>query len=100
MTKRPTKEDVRRAYTSVFLAPNGDVPEAARIVIADLARLTGGFRSPTQFDAAGRLDDKATLVAIGRQEVWTYLTQKLNLPERQSMAIVATAFEPSEQDHG
>ncbi len=87
----------RQAWRAVFLAPNGELPDAQVTVIEDLLRITGALQSPTQFDNVGRVDADATLIAVGRQEVWKYVNQQLNLPDRETMRIAARSFTPTSE---
>lgn len=88
MAKPKTPGDVVRAYREVFCLPNGGQSQAQRIVLGDLLKQTGAMQDIVQYDPAGRVDEHATLVAVGRQYVGTYILNKLNLPDRH-LAVVA-----------
>lgn len=93
MPRKVTTADVKHAYQRVFLAPQGGVHDLARLVLGDLAKFTGSLQSPTQYDAAGRVDTEATLIAVGRADVWRHIDQMLNLPSDASMAMLKDAIQ-------
>jgi hypothetical protein len=76
----------------LFLAPNGMTTNLSELVIGDLLKVTGGMQSPAQFDAVNRIDTEATLIAIGRAEVWHHINQMLNLPDRTALSLVQDAI--------
>jgi len=88
---KPRRNKTRQAYQSVFFAPNGDMPDAQRRVLGDIVRYCAAGRSPVVFAADGSVDANATLVAVGRQEVWHHINQVLNMPDRD---IVRLAISP------
>jgi hypothetical protein len=100
--RKPAANPVKRAYQAVFFAPNGDTPDAQRRVLSDIVKFCAAGRSPVVFDPSGKVDADATLVAVGRQEVWHHINQVLNIPDRdivrlaipQRDASVPPEFEP------
>ena len=90
--RKITPAHVKHAYQRLFLAPNGAVTNVSELVIGDLLKITGGVQAPTQYDAAGRVDTEATLIAIGRQDVWRHINQMLNLPDRTNLQLVQDAI--------
>ena len=100
--RKATPSDEVRAFQVTFLAPNGDVPDACRLVLGALLRYTGGVQSPTQYDATGKVDTEATLIAIGRADVWRFITEKLNLSDATIYTIAKDALRipAGDDDHG
>lgn len=91
MPRKVTTVDVKLAYQRVFMAPGG-VHDVARMVLGDLAKFTGALQSPTQYDANNKVDTEATLIAIGRADVWRHIDQMLNLPSDAAMAMLKDAI--------
>ena len=91
---RPKRNKIKQAYQATFFAPNGDTPDAQRLVLSDIVRYCAAGRSPVVFAADGSVDPNATLVAVGRQEVWHHINQILNIPDRD---IVRLAIPPTDK---
>ena len=81
MTEKPRVNRTKKAYLSVFMAPNGEMPDAQRAVLADLVKFCAGGRTPRCQKSDGGVDTNATMIAIGRQEVWHHVNQMLGIPE-------------------
>ena len=90
--RKITPAHVKNAYQRLFMAPNGSVTNVSELVIGDLLKITGGLQSPVQYDNLGKIDNEATLVAIGRQDVWRHINQMLNLPDRTNLQLVQDAI--------
>jgi len=88
MPRKVTNIDVKHAYQRLFMLQTGQLTNLSELVLGDLLKVTGGMQSPIQFDAAGKVDSEATLVAIGRQDVWRHINQMINLPDRTSLSLV------------
>ena len=72
---------LKQAYQSVFLAPNGEMPEAQRLVISDLIKYCGAGKTPRSIGPGG-IDVPATMAMIGRLEVWNHMNALINIPDR------------------
>lgn len=92
MPRKVTTADVKIAYQRVFLVPQGGVNDLARLVLGDLLKFSGAVQSPTQYDTNNRVDTNATLIAIGRADVWRHIDQMLNLPSDAAMAMLKDAI--------
>jgi hypothetical protein len=90
MSDKPKVNQVKRAYQSMFLAPNGDIPEASKLVLADLAKFCAAGTSPRSIGPIG-IDTNATMMMLGRQEVWYHINRILGIPERD---VVQLAIPP------
>lgn len=98
MARKIRTQDVKHAYQRVFLAPIGGVQELARIVLGDLLKFTGALQSPTQYDDNQCVDPNATLIAVGRADVWRRIDQMLNLPSDATMAMLKDAIQVGVRD--
>ena len=74
---------LKQALRATFLAPNGSMSGAQTIVVAAMAQFCAAGRSPVCFGSDGRVDERATMVAIGRQEVWHWMNQLLGIPDQE-----------------
>ena len=81
MTDKPKVNQVKRAYQSMFFAPNGDIPDAPKVVLADLAKFCAAGTSPRSIGPIG-IDTNATMMMLGRQEVWYHINKILGIPDR------------------
>lgn len=74
----------RLSYKDCFLTPGGELTDAGRAVIKDLARFCGPYRSSIQTSPITRtVDPIATGVAEGRREVFNRIMAILKVTEDQ-----------------
>lgn len=79
----------RAMYRAAFLDRDGQMTEAGRAVVADLARFARAFQSTAVVSPVTRtVDTHATMLAEGRREVFNRLIYYLNLSESQIYAIL------------
>lgn len=76
----------KRAYQEVFVQhPRG------KTVLKDLARFCGAQTTAvTQNPRTGAIDEKATYIRLGRQEVWLHIQRYLHLTEEELFELKAT----------
>lgn len=87
-----TKNDLKLAYKALFMAPNGTMPEASRMVMKDLMKFCCAATSPTKLSQTG-IDVPATFQKIGRNEVWHRINSMLHIPDREVYVIANEPFE-------
>lgn len=92
VARKPTNIDVKHAYQRLFLLNDGGMTDIAQLVLGDLMKITGGAQSPIQYDTLGKIDNDATLVTIGMQNVWRHINSMLHLPERTAMTLLQDAI--------
>lgn len=102
---KPNK--LKQAYQAVFLAPNGEAPQAQQMVLADLAKFCAvEAASPVQFDTNRCMDPNATWVALGRLEVIRRIQGYLAMPDTdlirfaRLMTVPQGAVLPTHEDEG
>lgn len=78
----------RQAYRSLFQP--GDVRTvAAEIVLADLRKFCRGTMAPAVYSTvSGTIDEKATFITIGRQEVLHRILQHLHVDDADLYRLV------------
>jgi hypothetical protein len=89
MSKPSAAQQLKQAMRATFLAPNGQMSDAQARVMAALAQQTAAGRSPVVFGKDGNVDAHATLIAVGRQEVWHWLNQMLGIPDADVVKLAA-----------
>lgn len=88
--KSPTlSQDLKNAFRSTFLAPNGTMSDAQKKVLAAICQKCGGGLDLTQTGPDGRVDADATLIAVGSARVWTYIVQMLALSDEDVARLAA-----------
>ncbi len=92
MARKITNVDVKHAYQRLFLLNEGGMTDIAQLVLGDLMKITGGLQSPVQYDDLHKVDHDATLITIGRQDVWRHINEQLHLPERTAMTLLQDAI--------
>lgn len=80
---------LKQAMRATFLAPNGTMSDAQLRVLAALAQHCAAGRTPACFDNNNRLDADATLIAVGRQDVWHWINQILGIPDQEVARLAA-----------
>lgn len=71
--------DRKGAYVEVFLQH-----PRSRPVLQDLARFCRANQAPVARNTkTGEIDERATFIAIGRQEVWQHIQEYLHLTEEE-----------------
>lgn len=80
---------LKQAMRAVFLAPNGQMSNAQIMVMSAIAKQCAAGRSTACFDSNGRLDADATLVAVGRQDIWHWMNQLLGIPDQEVARLAA-----------
>jgi len=86
----------RTAYRRLFLGPDGRLNDDGRIIVAHLARLCRAVSSKGvvgQGPFGPRVDANATLIAVGRNEVFEALMKELSLPHEAVYAAVQEEHE-------
>lgn len=77
----------KQAYRHVFNGDGGEPSFSSSKVLADLARFCHAGES------AFHKDERATLIMLGRQEVWLRIQHQLNMTDRQMMDFYAKGME-------
>lgn len=95
MSEKPKVDKVKRAYQSMFFAPNGGIPDASRVVLGDLAKFCAAGTTPRSIGPIG-IDTNATMMMVGRQEVWFHINKILGIPDRDVARLAIPPAEPGE----
>ena len=95
MTQPPKVNKVKRAAQSIFLAPNGMMPDAQKTFLGAMAKFCAAGRSPRSIGAVG-IDTNATMMMVGRQEVWCWLNNLINIPDRDIAQMAITDIPPTD----
>lgn len=86
----------RVAYRGLFM-PNGQMTVASETVLNDLRQFCRATSTPAVYShIAGKIDEKATFIAIGRQEVWHRITQNLHLSDADLYKLVERSQQGTE----
>lgn len=88
--------ELKQAMRATFLAPNGGMANWQQLTLSALCQKCAGGQSPVVFKADGAVDADATLIAVGRQEVWHWLNQMLGIPDPDVAALAAWRARPKE----
>lgn len=73
---------LRQAYQAVFLAPNGVMPQAQQLVMADLAKFCAlATRTVAALAPDGKVDPYATMVMLGRLDVLRRIQGQISVPD-------------------
>ena len=74
----------KQSYRQVFYGENNGVPSIpGGVVLDDLAKFCRAHESPFH------KDERATLIMLGRQEVWLRIQHQLNMTDDQLWAFYA-----------
>jgi hypothetical protein len=81
----------KQAYRRLFLGDEGKPSITGDIVLTDLARFCHAHES------AFMKDERATLIMLGRQEVWLRIQHQLNMTDEQLWDFYARGVEADTQ---
>lgn len=80
---------VRRAWQSAFLHDDGTLNDNGKRAMGDLARFCYVNRSCIKMSPkSGMIDDRASLIAEARREVFLRIQQALNLDEKELQRLI------------
>lgn len=80
---------VRRAWQQAFLNDDGTLNDNGKKAIGDLARFCYANRSCIKMSPkSGMIDDRASLVAEARREVFLRVTQAMNLDDLELQRLI------------
>lgn len=88
--------ELKQAMRATFLAPNGGMANWQQLTLAALCQFCAGGNSPRVDGPDKTVDVNATLIAVGRQEVWHWLNQMLGIPDPDVAALAAWRPRPKE----
>lgn len=81
--------ELKQAMRATFLAPQGGMSDWQQRTLAAMCQFCAGGNSPRVDGPDGRVDRDATLIAVGRLEVWQWLNQMLGIPDPDVAALAA-----------
>jgi hypothetical protein len=87
MSRQPRAVLASKLWKSKFLAPNGDLSDDGRLMLADLAKFCHASLPAVQKDMAGRIDALAVQQIIGRQEVYLRIAAMLSVNDIQTQRL-------------
>jgi len=70
-----------KAWRQLLCDPRGNLTEAGRLVMADLAKYCRAHDPPTRMDAAGKVDALATMEVVGQHKLLGRIRSLLALDE-------------------
>jgi len=89
------RNEVKKAAQAIFFAPNGDMPDAQRVFLRALAVFCAAGTTPRSVGPIG-IDTNATMLMVGRQEVWFWLNKLLGIPDIDVARLAIPPAEPGE----
>lgn len=75
----PEREALLQAWAALFLDAPGELSDAGRRVLEDVARHCHGGATTARPDSAGRADPIASALAEGRRQALLFIVSRLNL---------------------
>lgn len=79
----------RHTYRECFCTPGGELTKAGAIVVRDLARRAGAYRTTLRISPVTRQADPIAMAyAEGRRDMFLYLQAQLQLPDEEVLRAI------------
>lgn len=96
MTK-PRSETAGKAFRQAWCDPRGDLTEVGKICLSDIAKFCRYADGPTRHDSTGRVDELATMEAVGMHKVYRRMCLMLLIDEMRAMRLALAPLQQPEE---
>jgi hypothetical protein len=89
---------VSKLWKAALCDPRGTLTSEGSLMLADLAKYCGLAAGPTRHDAAGRVDEAATMEAVGMQKLYRRICALVSVDEMRATKLAMMQWPQSDED--